>query len=87
MLELWAWGFVQYFTSTCVGEMPPSSSPFDTGTDNLAHLQKARQLRACEYEHGFHCFVLLATPLFVQHHSFFQEEINGSLQNVVPTKF
>lgn len=77
--------FVKYLTHLCLsfepGDLRSTSyqlvwekcppSPFDTGTDNLAHLQKARQLRACESEHGFHCFVLLATPLFVQHHSFF----------------
>lgn len=53
-------GFAQYFISTCVGEsQPPPRCPspplFDTGTDNLAHLQKARQPSACEYEHGSHC--------------------------------
>lgn len=59
MLELWARGFAEYFISTCVGEMPPS----DTGTDNLAHLQKARQLRVCAYEHRLHCAVVWAASI------------------------
>lgn len=59
MLELWAEGFVEYFISTCVGEMPPS----DTSTDSLAHLQEARQMRACAYEHRFHYDVLWAASM------------------------
>lgn len=89
-------GFAQYFISTCVGESQPPTphhpSPplFDTGTDNLAHLQKARQPRVCEYEHGSHCFASLVPPIFyfffMQRHFFPLAEIYVSQLNIVPTK-
>lgn len=86
MLELWAWGFAEYFISTCVGEMPPS----DTGTDNLAHLQKARQLRVCAYEHGFHCFVVLAasmeTILYLHSTNVFYRRLMAPYKSVVSNK-